>query len=182
MKQYIHLMTDYNQWMNEKLIIACDDIEPKELERDRQAFFHSILGTWNHILVADIIWLRRIAGQYPHTLKLSSLDSLPTPTSLDQILFQDWNTFKIKRRELDELIMNMSESLTEKDLTTEMKYQSMSGQSHQQDLWLVLSHFFNHQTHHRGQLTHLIHQLGINPGATDLIAMKREQDLALKIG
>ena len=40
-----------------------------------------------------------------------------------------------------------------------------------QPAWLAVTHFFNHQTHHRGQATTLLMQFGIDPGATDLVFM-----------
>ncbi|WP_249314086.1 DinB family protein [Pseudoalteromonas sp. S2755] len=59
MKANFELMADYNRWMNERLYEAVSGLNVTELHQDRGAFFGSIMGSLNHILVADIIWLKR---------------------------------------------------------------------------------------------------------------------------
>jgi uncharacterized damage-inducible protein DinB len=55
-------------------------------------------------------------------------------------------------------------------LTCAMRYSNTKGVRREHPAWIALTHFFNHQAHHRGQVTTLLMQAGVDPGVTDLIA------------
>ena len=92
LKAHFDLMASYNQWMNDKVYETAGKLSPAELAEDRGAFFRSILGTLNHLVVGDRIWLNRFAMHPPSTEVLSSISKLPHPTRLDQILFEDFDS------------------------------------------------------------------------------------------
>ncbi len=182
MLAYTRTMSQYNQWMNERLLMVCDELSEEQMQADRGAFFKSILGTWNHILVGDLIWLRRLSAETDLPIDQTSLEQVPVVERLDQMLFEVWPEFKAKRRQIDQVLLHLSRDLKPQQLELAVTFTTTTGQSFQQRVWLILTHLFNHQTHHRGQLTDLIHQCGVNPGVTDLMAMCREQALAKHIG
>jgi uncharacterized damage-inducible protein DinB len=148
----------YNRWMNERLYAACAALSEVERKRDRGAFFRSIHGTLNHGLLGDRIWLARFAGEvYP-------------VASLDQELHAGFDELRRERAETDGEIERYAAGLTASDLAGTLRYTSIVDPAARElPLWLALTHFFNHQTHHRGQLTTLLHQAGVDPGVTDLI-------------
>lgn len=149
----------YNQWMNERLYDLCATLSEDERKHDMGAFFGSIHGTLNHILLGDRVWLGRITGPAFRV------------DSLRQELYADFPTLARERERTDAAIIRMATSLTPGDLEAPLTYRPMSGgPERSQALGLVLLHFFNHQTHHRGQITTLLSQLGHDPGVTDLIA------------
>ena len=167
---FIHLAA-YNQWMNRKLYTAASVLSDEQLAQDRGAFFGSIVGTLNHIAVADILWLKRMALRLPGLASLAPLQDMPEPTALDQPLCADFAALTDLRASLDDVIVSLSKALSQEDLDAPFEYTSTKGIQSKKRLGEVLLHFFNHQTHHRGHVTTLFSQLGIDVGATDLIVL-----------
>ena len=151
-------MAAYNRWMNERLYECCAGIPDAERKRDAGAFFRSIHGTLNHLLVGDRIWMGRFTGK-PFAVK-----------SLAEELYADFAELRRERAATDAAIVAWAGALTESDLAGELSYTSMlKPQPRHYPMWFAVAHFFNHQTHHRGQLTTLLSQRGIDPGVTDLL-------------
>lgn len=168
-KENMQLMASYNQWMNQAVYKAVGELSYADLVEDKGAFFGSVLGTLNHNLAADIIWLKRFAD---HFIELSSLDlvrALERPAELNTQLFDDLLLSQRKRFELDKQIITMIDEVTDEMLASALVYKNMKGIDHSQRFGFTLQHFFNHQTHHRGQITTLLSQMGIDVGITDLI-------------
>lgn len=170
------LYAEYNSWMNEKLYTTAGELSPTELRENRGAFFGSIFGTLNHLLVADRIWLQRFAEHPNQFPALQWIRQLPKPTVLDEVLFDDFSSMKEHRKKMDATIQDWIASLSESDLNHVLQYSSMKGIPAAKPLRLVLLHFFNHQTHHRGQATTLLSQMGKDVGATDLLLLIPDQN------
>jgi uncharacterized damage-inducible protein DinB len=154
------LFASYNAWMNDKLYSACAMLPDEERKRDRGAFFHSIHGTLNHLLLADSAWMGRFEGK-PIVLK-----------SLDQELYSSFDELRTHRREMDGRIERWANGLTEAALDAKLRFTSvLAKRDNTATLWKLVTHFFNHQTHHRGQLTALLSQAGIDYGTTDLLLL-----------
>lgn len=158
--EYCRLFARYNRWMNERILTGCRRLEPLQLGEDRGAFFGSILGTLNHLLVGDRLWLARFTGE-------------PAPTTpLDALVHTDLADLTQARCALDVAIENWAASVTTHWLSAVHGYTSLTdGRQRKLHGWVMVTHFFNHQTHHRGQVTTLMTQSGIDPGVTDLAAM-----------
>jgi uncharacterized damage-inducible protein DinB len=154
-----NMMAQYNHWMNERLYALCADLDEETRRADRGAFFQSIYGTLNHILLGDKVWLSRFG-----------VESFK-PTSLGQELHPDFAGLRAEREQKDRLLLDWTATLSAEQLAAPVHYTTMAGVAMAPPLWVPLTHMFNHQTHHRGQLTTLLSQLGIDPGVTDLIAM-----------
>lgn len=169
--QHIGLMADYNAWMNGKLYASAGLLSDDELLLDRGAFFGSILGTLNHLVVGDTIWLKRFATHPSNHLSLEPIRQLPSLNNLSQLLFTDMASLTVHRDWLDTIIINWSKSLTNTDLDQNLHYTNMKGVTANKSFFSLVMHFFNHQTHHRGQTTTLLSQLGIDVGVTDLLEL-----------
>lgn len=155
---YARTMAAYNRWMNERLYQTCLTLGDVERKADRKAFFHSVHGTLNHILLADRIWLGRFTG-VPFKAK-----------GLDDELFGDFAELWDARRETDAAIDDWVADLTDETLNSTLSYTSLvNPEPKQYPMALVVMHFFNHQTHHRGQVTTLLNQAGKDMGVTDLM-------------
>ena len=169
--EHIVLMASYNEWMNAKLYEAAGRLSPQELAADRKAFFRSLLGTLNHIVVGDTIWLKRFAMHPAGHGALDPVRKLAMPSSLDQVLFADFPALSGRRKVLDDAINEWAASLTEDDLGQVLRYTNSKGVVGRRKFSSLVLHFFNHQTHHRGQATTLLRQAGQDVGVTDLLAL-----------
>jgi uncharacterized damage-inducible protein DinB len=157
------IMAGYNRWMNEKLYGICAALSDEERKRDRRAFFRSIHGTFNHLLLTDRGWLARFNG-----------NPWPFP-SLDQELYADFDELRRERGKTDRETEEFLAGITPERLDARFSYENYAGEKFNHPLGPAMVHFFNHQTHHRGQVTTLLYQLGINPGVTDALVFYREQ-------
>ena len=163
-------MARYNRWMNAKVYAAAAELQDDERKRDAGAFFKSIHGTFNHLLLADRVWLARFQG-------VSVPNDFIGPGgihSLDQELYVDFEDLRRERALADNELMAWVSGLTHERLAAPLVYMRR-GQHHESPLWWAVAHLFNHQTHHRGQITTLLSQQGCDPGVTDLFAMLRDE-------
>ncbi|MGR3885411.1 DinB family protein [Pseudomonas sp. 1152_12] len=169
--EQIALMADYNQWMNRKVYEAAAKLTDAALAADRQAFFGSILGTLNHLTLGDTVWLKRFAQHPTGFSALAPLSAIATPDDLKQLAYADIRALAAHRAWLDQLIIEWARSLSEPDLDQQLSYHNMRGVANNKPFFGLLVHFFNHQTHHRGQVTTLLTQAGVDVGDTDLLAL-----------
>jgi uncharacterized damage-inducible protein DinB len=164
-------MAAYNEWMNAKVYDAAGKLPGEALSVDRNAFFGSILGTLNHLVVGDTIWLKRFAGHPAGYPALEPIRGLPDPEGLDQLLFTNIQSLFEHRKRLDRVIVEWAASIAESDLDYILNYKNTQGIAADRHFFSLLMHFFNHQTHHRGQVTTLLSQAGVDVGGTDLVAL-----------
>jgi uncharacterized damage-inducible protein DinB len=175
LREHYVVMARYNAWMNRKVYDAAASLSDEERRRDVGAFFHSLHGTLNHLVLTDRAWLVRFTSD-PSLLR--SLDGTTPAFSgrLDQELYADFASLRQEREKTDADIARWVETLTDDALAAPIKYYSVAYErSYEHPLWWAVSHFFNHQTHHRGQVTTLLVQLGRDPGTTDLADMLRNE-------
>lgn len=169
MKALLQMLAAYNRCMNQKVYAGVSAMEPAALFQDRGAFFRSIGGTLNHILVADVIWLKRYSNHAKEFQTLSPLTQFETPTALDQILHCDLHKLTQDRKQIDQILINFCGEVTETDLKVSLTYNNTRGVTFTRSFDALILHLFNHQTHHRGQVTTLLAQSGIDVGVTDLL-------------
>ena len=161
---YCTAMAEYNQWMNERLYAVCDTLEDKERKKDRAAFFGSIHRTLNHILYGDLAFMSRFTGN-PNVVPELGVD-----------LHQEFKELWAARSTLDVRILDWTQSLSIDWLSEELTYDSkVDGITRTVPRWVLVTHMFNHETHHRGQVTTLLSQLGIDMGTTDIPFMPKYQ-------
>ncbi len=166
---HVQWMARYNEGMNRQVYDCAAQLDAIELAQDRGAFFGSILGTLNHLVVGDVVWLKRFAAHPVNFAELELVRSMPQPQALNQIVATDFGVLRSRREVLDRAMVDWVEGLTAADLDLVLDYQNMKGIPARRQLGSLLCHFFNHQTHHRGQLTTLLSQVGLDVGVTDLL-------------
>lgn len=169
--EQVRFMARYNTWMNTRTYDAAGRLPPSELAVDRKAFFGSILGTLNHLVVTDTIWLKRFAAHPAAHAALDPVRRLPMPASLDAMPFTDFAALAAHRKMLDGAIEDWVQSLTDDDLGYVLHYANSKGVESDRLLFSLVLHFFNHQTHHRGQVSTLLFQAGVDVGVTDLLVL-----------
>ncbi len=153
----------YNQWANRLLYQAAAALPDADYRADRGAFFRSLHGTLNHLLVTDQVWMRRFTGAGPR------------PAQLDEILHADLADLRRAREAEDARIIQYIEALDEAALADVIRYRRVSTpEVIEQKLAPALSHFFNHQTHHRGQAHAILTGLGAAGPEMDLLFFQRQ--------
>ncbi|MBA56637.1 MAG: damage-inducible protein DinB [Pseudomonadales bacterium] len=163
----------YNQAMNNRLYKACVRLQPGQFTEDRGAFFGSVCRTLNHILIADTYWLSRFADDKSVSVLLDGLGKPIKITALDQIVYEDLAGLTAWRKRIDKQIIRCMQAMeaNDADLSVPMTHRLVDGTTLEFTLNKALCHWFNHQTHHRGQVTTLLTQMGVDVGDTDLLLM-----------
>lgn len=158
---YCRVMGRYNRWMNDRIYQICAGIPEADRRRDLGAFFGSVHGTLNHLLWGDGVWMSRFTGR-PRP-----------PGGPAEELYADFGELWLAREAMDAEILDWAEELDPVWLEGELSWTSdMDGEARSQPAWVLAAHLVNHQTHHRGQVTALMMQLGYDPGVTDLPRMR----------
>ncbi|MBD2306052.1 damage-inducible protein DinB [Chroococcidiopsis sp. FACHB-1243] len=154
--EHFQMLARYNSLANHQLYQACSQLSDTERKQNRPAFFKSIHGTLNHLLVGDRIWLTRFAGkQIPSTM-------------LDAILYEDYEELWTARKAEDERIEAFVANLTAEFLHGTIEYVNNTGKTCADPVNLLVAHLFNHQTHHRGQIHDMVTQTTISPPSLDM--------------
>lgn len=157
---YVRTMARYNRWQNGNLYAAADALSDEARRQDRGAFFKSILGTLNHLLWADEMWMSRLSDGAPPSARIAESPSY----------VEDWEMLKQKREVCDERIVVWADALEPAALSAELTWWSGILQTDMtKPRWFAITHMFNHQTHHRGQAHALLTAAGAKPHATDLM-------------
>ena len=156
---YFQTLARYNTWANRWLYEAAAELDDAAWRRPRPAaYFTSLQGTLNHLLVGDRVWMSRFEAVEAGV------------TSLDQILFDGFDELRAARETEDVRIERYAERLTEEAIAGDLKFRTLvRPQDMSMPLWQALAHFFNHQTHHRGQAHALLKEAGIEPPSLDLL-------------
>jgi uncharacterized damage-inducible protein DinB len=152
----------YNAWANRRLYDAAARLSNEQYRADRGAFFKSVHGSLNHLLVTDRIWMQRFTGEGE------------APNRLDAILFETLDELRVARETEDRRIVDFVERLDEARIAGTIKYRRVSSpEQFEQQLAPALAHWFNHQTHHRGQIHALLTGLVGTAPELDLLFFQR---------
>ncbi|WP_017318217.1 DinB family protein [Mastigocladopsis repens] len=154
--QHFQMLARYNTLANQKLYEVCSQLSDAERKRIRPAFFKSIHGTLNHIMLGDRIWMGRFEGK-----------QMPS-TGLDAILYDNFDELWKTRVLEDEKIEAFVSGLKQDFVTKTISYVNNAGKLYNDPANLLLAHFFNHQTHHRGQIHDMLTQTEIAPPSLDM--------------
>lgn len=159
---HARLMAAYNIWQNASLYGAAATLSDAARKQDRGAFFKSIHGTLSHLLWGDRIWLSRFTGS-------------PAPQAAigdSSALMDDWDALCAEREKTDAHILAWTGAITQADLESEFTWRPASvDKTFKHPHWILVAHFFNHQTHHRGQVHAMLTAAGAKPADTDIPLM-----------
>ncbi len=165
MRRHFQMFAAYNRWANAAIYDAAAELSTDELARDMGAFFGSLIGTLNHILVADRIWMKRFTGEGT------------APAALDTILHAALPALRVAREAEDARIVEWIDGLPDKAFTGRFTYLTVTDmRTISQRLAPALAHFFNHQTPHRGQAHAIMTALGRPSPSLDLIHFQRTEE------
>ena len=155
-------LASYNRWANAVIFTAAIGMTDEAYRRPTGVYFGSLHATLNHILLTDRLWLKRLTGSGEH------------PSRLDAILYEDRADLTRARLAEDARLISVIEGYDDAALARPLRYHTTAGKPQEQVLADVLSHLFNHQTHHRGQ-AHACCSIvtGAEPPPLDLLLFQR---------
>jgi len=159
MIEHFRLLAGFNRWANGRIYDAAAALRTADYYKTRAcAFFGSIHGTLNHLLLVDLLWFGRLAA------------AVPAISRLDEILYDDFTSLRAAREAEDARIVELLRGMAEADLGQDCRFTLISepGERAMQPQ-LMLATVFNHQTHHRGQVHAMLKEAGAEPPALDLI-------------
>lgn len=150
------MLAHYNRIANERLFEKCAELDDAEYRKQRQGSFGSIHGLLNHILLGDQIWMARFEG-----------NGRATP-ALNSTLFDDFSDLRSARGEQDASIESFFRRLDASFFEGSFPYTNNRGRYYVERAPVAISHFFNHQTHHRAQVHVMLSQTSVAPPSLDL--------------
>ncbi len=159
---YFQRLARYNRWANGVLYSAAADLPESEYFKDKGAYFGGLHATLTHLVVTDRIWMKRLSGEGE------------TYTDLKARPFDTFQALAAAREAEDAWIIAWVDSLNDGHFAETFEYRNMAGDPFKSPLDLVLGHFFNHQTHHRGQAHALLSALGHDAPSMDIIYFTRD--------
>lgn len=156
---YIRTMAQYNAEMNRRIYAGAAQLTDEQRRQDRGLFWKSLHGTLNHLLWGDRQWMSRFDGWPPNTI--------PNPQS--PTLIHDFDELRQERVAADAKIEAFAARIDDAWLAEDLVWWSGSAKREmRQAKDGLMVHFFNHQTHHRGQAHAALTMCGVDPGDTDL--------------
>jgi uncharacterized damage-inducible protein DinB len=161
MREVLILQAEANRYINRSWLSVLRDVSFDVLDAPRGAFFGSIFGTWNHILLGDRIWLGRLTGR---PFAFQSLKERPCA---------DWATLERERARTDEELLSLVQERA--DLAAPVSYRNAKGEPFAQPFWELMMHLFAHEHHHRGQISQMCHELKIDIPDGGLIGYLRQR-------
>lgn len=163
--EHFRLMARNNHWSNYRLHRACTELPEAEYFRDRRAFFRSIHGTLNHILLIDGHYLARLAGD--------RVDR----AHLNQELYSDLRSLRRAQERSDRQLIAVCDGLRQERLDAAARWTDKEGQVHSETVHIVLAHLFMHQIHHRGQVHGMLSAAAASPPQLDEFFLSQDASL-----
>lgn len=161
---YCRLMARYNTWQNRQLTEMLTGVAEDVLRQDRGAFFGSIFATLNHVLWGDTLWMSRFDPD---------LDPPAVDPSQHRDLTPTFAVWSAERFRMDGTIRLWAEGLRDLDLKSDLSwYSGMAKRDFTRPLEVCVTHFFNHQTHHRGQVHAMMTAAGLTAPVSDIVFME----------
>jgi uncharacterized damage-inducible protein DinB len=144
----------------------------EQLTRDLGSYYHSIIGMLNHVLLADIIWLRRLAGFLPELAELGPATPDVQFETLSDVVWGTLDEFEPIRAQVDDTLKQAVATFPDAELSSRFQYKNREGMAQDKVGSQILLHVFNHQTHHRGGIATMLDILGIDNDYSNLVRLK----------
>ncbi len=170
MKKLFKALAAYNKSVNRSIIELIEPLEKEQIMMITKSYFPSIFETFLHNFMVDLSWLKNNKDAFREIKALSNSKLISLEEGLlRKELESDYTTFFLYRREMDDLISEFIDELNENKLNLVFLYKNAAGEDVGKELWKTLLHWFNHQTHHRGQLSALLDMIGVDHDYSSMV-------------
>ena len=169
MKNVFQAFARYNGSVNQSIIELLKPLSREQIMMKTKAYYPSLLETMIHNLFADLNWLKRYGGVFRESKALNHRIASSDQKALRQEFEADHTRLFQYRKEADEVIVRFMDELEEAKLNSVIKYKNYKGEDQEHDVWKTLLHWFNHQTHHRGQVSVLLDMVEVDHDYSSLL-------------
>ena len=169
MKNIFQALAKYNGSVNQSIIELLKPLDKEKIMMKTKAYYPSIFETLIHNLFADLNWLKRYGGVFKESKALNHRIASLDQKVLRQEFESDYTKLFQYRKETDEVMIQFVNELDETKLNSVIKYKNYKGEDQEQELWKPLLHWFNHHTHHRGQISVLLDMVGVDHDYSSLL-------------
>ena len=163
MKKIFQGYAQYNSSVNQSLLELFQPLKKEQIMMETKAYYPSIFETLFHILITDVAWLKRYKGIFgSHKTLGSSKLLLLEEKGLREEFGSDYKKLFQYRKQVDDLMIQFVNELDDHQTNSTIRYKNYKGEAMEKELWKTLLHWFNHQTHHRGQISVLLDMVGVD--------------------
>ncbi len=161
MRELFSAFARYNRSANQALAAVIAGQSESILREDQGSFYKSIFGTFEHIVGAEVSWLRRYPTFFPGTILEGKSLIVADIEATKARMTSNVKELLAVSSEADELLVAFADSVTDAQLASRVKYKTYKGDELERDFWALLFHVCNHGTHHRGEISALLDRKGI---------------------
>jgi uncharacterized damage-inducible protein DinB len=171
MKTLFQAFGRYNSSVNQSVLELVTPLSKDDVMKKAKAYYPSIFETLFHVLLADLLWLRRYSGIIKGS---KALNNNPLSSHEEKDLRKDFESDYTRlyqyRKQVDEVILQFVQELDENQLSAMLRYKNYKGEEIEKEMWKAMLHWFNHQTHHRGQVSVLLDLIGIDHDYSSMVS------------
>ena len=162
MKTLFQAFARYNGSVNGSILELVEPLSKEQIMMETKAYYPSIFETLLHNFIADLNWLKRYRDAFKENKGLDNNLISMDDKSFRKEFESDYRKFFQYRRQMDDVIIQFVDELDESRLDSVIKYKNYKGEVIEKAIWKTLLHLFNHQTHHRGQVSVLLDMVGVD--------------------
>ncbi len=170
MKTALQAFARYNQSVNRSILELVEPLSKEQITMKTKAYYPSIFETLLHNFIADLNWLKRYRGALKENKALNNANLLSLDDKTLRKEFEsDYRKFFQYRKQMDDLIIQFANNLDENKFDSVIQYKNYKGEDVEKEIWKTLLHWFNHQTHHRGQVSVLLDLVGVDHDFSSMV-------------
>ncbi|MDF3821601.1 DinB family protein [Leptospira sp. 96542] len=162
MNNFFIQTNQFHLWATKRLFKTLNDVSLEDYKKNCGLFFLSIHGTLNHLLVAERIWFGRFSGSAYNAKSLAE-EVEPDRKKLEQLIYEIFERWEIFLKEVPKERWNEI-----------FEYKTMRGFEAKLPFAHTIQHVQNHRTHHRGQITAALTNLGYECPELDYVYFLQE--------
>ncbi|WP_300756766.1 DinB family protein [uncultured Brachyspira sp.] len=169
-KKMMNLMALYNKNANEELIEVLLKVKEDDLKKETGAYFKSIYGIFKHMIQCDMYFFG-IFRKYSNKKNIANeelLTYLNNDFSFNRDIDKDLKTLIEVREKLDDVIIAIVNSIDDFNIAGKV---AVPNKEVKKPRYHLIMHELNHSTHHRGEISVLLDQMGYKNDYSNLMTI-----------
>lgn len=169
-KKIMNMMALYNKNANLNLIEILKNVKEEDIKKDTGAYFKSIYGIFVHIIQCDMYFFNmyRKYSNKKTILNEELLTYLNDDFTFNKDIEKDFQTLIDIRTKLDDVIIAIINSIDDFNITGKVMLPDLEVKKSRYHL---IMHELNHNTHHRGEISVLLDQMGYKNDYSNLLTI-----------